>query len=1558
MGESATPMLPVRPVAPADAETMPLEDGSEDIVLEEPAEEAASAPVLRDPGEPTQAEVDEHNLTHAAFRSWCPHCVRGRGRNVAHRAVHRDADALPTLSFDYCFLNSKTGNDDEEQLAAGMSPVIVMHDDISGGVFAHAVPHKGVDYEELPLVVRAVAKDIYSLGYKRVIFRDDQEPALVAFLRAVRRALMGEVVFENSPVGDPQGNGAAERGVQTVKDFSRTLRDALEFNLKGTAIAPECPAMSWLVTHAATVHRRYSVGADGRTAYQRNKGKPASSAIVEFGEKVFYKPLGAARDQSDARFEFGHFIGLSETSNEVILATEDGNVVKARCIRRLPKSQRWHGEWLQALKGTEIQPNPGEHDTRIRVRLDPKVASEVVVPAPQPKPPRTRSVRLTEADFWDAGFTDNCRGCELILEGSRQSRVHTVACRRRMEEHLSTTADGRRRLLAAEERKALKGAPASGDGPGGDDQHGSAPAPVAIDSSKPPAPIADSEDPDVAVTIPIENARNIPNADGSGQWIREDREARRFRTTASNGPEWKYVTRRLTVDMDTGEVLEDLHDVQKVARGALCKEVPGKVRNLRTTLYYVPPPSAGAAAGSAPMSSGAPRPAAAAAPPTPPSSSVAAAPSSTPPPPPSVDYDMQEARRAARRPLEQGPESTAKQLRGADGRTVPAPADAPADIPFDEAPDDEGDAQMSKIEDRQESSDLHVGIREDECGRDILAILDGTEQGGTTAVGEIYSPPRVVPVTRRQGLGGGWSLDLKTQDRQGRPWDFDLPEVRQRARDLLRKTRPEILICSPMCTYFSSIMRLAKLGMNADDYQTKLDRAVRHVEFTFELIKLQMNAGRYFLFEHPAYATSWQLECVQEIMARPDVQRVLAHQCRFGLRGVDKIGKALVKKPTYFLTNCPAIARRLDKQCAGGHRHAGTVGVGPMLAGCAVYPPMLCNAIAQGLEQQLRQDGREAAALEAEISRVDCDLPLLAADDPDDDPDVDYEAFDDAKGGSLDVKLVRAARAEEMEFVKERQIYEYASVKECLRRTGRPPVGTKWVDTNKGDDEHPQYRSRLVATEVRKPWSDKWFAATPPLEALRLLVALAARGSSKAKRARRILLLDVSRAHWYPDATREVYIRVPPEDPRSGEPDVCGRLKRSMYGTLDAAQRWADHYTKILVDNGFMKGTASPCHFYHPVRDIALLVHGDDFVAEADDKDLEWTDELLKKHYKCKSSMIGPGCEQEGRILGRIIRYEEWGIQYEPDPVHAETVIRELGLEDARPVVTPMADQARHDDSGNLNERRRAVRSQKDLPLNIPPEPCIPEPESALLDGERLKRYQSVAARVNYLALDRPDIQYAAKELMRKMAAPTENDEVKLKRVGRYLRGRPRLVLRVPWAPSPARLVIFVDSDFAGCASTRKSTSGGAIMWGGVCIKSWAKTQPTIALSSGEAELAAVVRGAAEGLGMISVLQDFGFSVGLHMRSDATAAIGIVGREGLGKVRHLATSDLWIQQRVRRQQLTVEKWPGPKNPADMGTKGLSRDAIDQHVATLGFADASGRAAAAPEMKSGAGRTTT
>ena len=92
---------------------------------------------------------------------------------------------------------------------------------------------------------------------------------------------------------------------------------------------------------------------------------------------------------------------------------------------------------------------------------------------------------------------------------------------------------------------------------------------------------------------------------------------------------------------------------------------------------------------------------------------------------------------------------------------------------------------------------------------------------------------------------------------------------------------------------------------------------------------------------------------------------------------------------------------------------------------------------------------------------------------------------------------------------------------------------------------------------------------------------------------------------------------------------------------------------------------------------------------------------------------------------------------------------------------------------------------------------------------------------------------------------------------------------------------------------------GGIVRWGRHVLKWWSKTQPTLALSSGEAELAAIVRSTSEGLGVQAFMEEFGIKTDLVIKSDAIAAIGIVKRQGLGRVRHLAVADLWVQQRAK-----------------------------------------------------------
>ena len=142
------------------------------------------------------------------------------------------------------------------------------------------------------------------------------------------------------------------------------------------------------------------------------------------------------------------------------------------------------------------------------------------------------------------------------------------------------------------------------------------------------------------------------------------------------------------------------------------------------------------------------------------------------------------------------------------------------------------------------------------------------------------------------------------------------------------------------------------------------------------------------------------------------------------------------------------------------------------------------------------------------------------------------------------------------------------------------------------------------------------------------------------------------------------------------------------------------------------------------------------------------------------------------------------------------------------------------------------------------------------------------------------------------------------------------------------------------------------MLWGGKFLKAWSKTMEVLALSSGESELGALVKACTEGLGVQSLLSDYGIPVSIKILGDSTAAIGMVRRLGLGRVRHLAVADLWVQQRVRDGSFSVAKHPGATNGADLMTKHKSRDDLTRLLAIIGFGSAMGRASTAPKRVEG------
>ena len=284
-------------------------DGSACDPAEEPPEEerqeGRSVKGMRGPVKPTKQEKEDHERDHIPFRSWCAHCMRGKTKASGHRGEgDQERREKPIISVDYAFLGISKGKDkeerkklEEEAMKAGNTPTLVMFDAESKSIFAYVVDKKGADDR----VCRRVVTDLDNLGYKEIVLKGDQEPALAGLMAVIKANWDGDAAMENSPVRESEGNGAVERAIQTWEGQVRTMKDALESRI-GEEIGPDHVVMTWLAEYAATLLRRCLISSDGRTPYEKIKGRPSRRPMAEFGEKVWYRPcLLYTSDAADER---------------------------------------------------------------------------------------------------------------------------------------------------------------------------------------------------------------------------------------------------------------------------------------------------------------------------------------------------------------------------------------------------------------------------------------------------------------------------------------------------------------------------------------------------------------------------------------------------------------------------------------------------------------------------------------------------------------------------------------------------------------------------------------------------------------------------------------------------------------------------------------------------------------------------------------------------------------------------------------------------------------------------------------------------------------------------------------------------------------------------------------------------------------------------------------------------------------------------------------------------------------------------------------------------------
>ena len=124
------------------------------------------------------------------------------------------------------------------------------------------------------------------------------------------------------------------------------------------------------------------------------------------------------------------------------------------------------------------------------------------------------------------------------------------------------------------------------------------------------------------------------------------------------------------------------------------------------------------------------------------------------------------------------------------------------------------------------------------------------------------------------------------------------------------------------------------------------------------------------------------------------------------------------------------------------------------------------------------------------------------------------------------------------------------------------------------------------------------------------------------------------------------------------------------------------------------------------------------------------------------------------------------------------------------------------------------------------------------MEATKLRRS---AARINYMSMERPDVDHASTEISKCMSKPKVGDDSNVKRLIRYLINFPRMMSYYSWQNSISDVTLYTDSDWANDVKTKRSTFGGVIMIGSHLILHWSRVQNSVALSSGEAELNSAV---------------------------------------------------------------------------------------------------------------------
>jgi transposase InsO family protein len=481
---------------------------------------------------------------------------------------------------------------------------------------------------------------------------------------------------------------------------------------------------------------------------------------------------------------------------------------------------------------------------------------------------------------------------------------------------------------------------------------------------------------------------------------------------------------------------------------------------------------------------------------------------------------------------------------------------------------------------------------------------------------------------------------------------------------------------------------------------------------------------------------------------------------------------------------------------------------------------------------------------------------------------------------------------------------------------GKRAVGNKWVYRVKRDSTGniDKFKARLVAqgfTQREGIDYGETFAPVAKFNSIRGLLALVAYHDLELHQ------MDVVSAYLNGDIDVEIYMKQPQGFIEPGKEDFVCRLQKTLYGLKQSGRAWYSKMDDCLAALNFTRLQSDHCVYKfdnHRVLIVVALYVDDLLIASNSLQHLERFKKGLTRRFNMKD--LG----EAHFVLGIQVARDRQARTLSIGQKHyVESLVARFSMDQSHPVSTPMA--------------TGSTMTAADCP-NTPDQ----------IEEMRHVPFQSAVGALMYaMTATRPDIAYTVSRLSKFTNNYGPSHWAAVKRLLRYMHGTSNYRITYGAATDrDPRLVGFCDADW-GHNEGRKSISGYVFLLAGAAVSWMAKAQPTVALSSVEAEYMAAAEAAKEALWWRAFLMELGrdqldLTTPTMINCDNQGSIVLTkNAEFHARVKHIDIRHHFLRDHVEQGRLSFTYVPTGEQAADVFTKPLPKDAHNKLVKLIGVA---------------------